>query len=86
VGRRRAGLVVPRRRIALSQIAPTSCSESSGTEWTSQVGLTREALNHAAEADALLAEFDERAAADGEAIGATGKTAVNQLRRETPRP
>jgi iron complex transport system substrate-binding protein len=60
----------------LSQIAPTVFSESSGTDWTSQVRLTGEALNHAAEADALLAEFDERAAAVGEAIGAPGKTAV----------
>ncbi len=60
----------------LSQIAPTVFSESSGTDWTSQVTLTGDALNRSTEADALLAEFDERAAAVGEAIGAAGKTAV----------
>jgi iron complex transport system substrate-binding protein len=60
----------------LSQIAPTVFSESSGTNWTDQVTLTGEALNRSADAEALLADFDERAAAVGEAIGAAGKTAV----------
>ncbi len=60
----------------LSQIAPTVFSESSGTDWKSQVTLTGEALNRSAEAGALLAEFDERAAAVGEEIGAAGQTAV----------
>ena len=60
----------------LSQIAPTVFSESSGTDWKSQVTLTGAALNRSAEADALIAEFDERAAAVGEDIGAAGTTAV----------
>jgi iron complex transport system substrate-binding protein len=60
----------------LSEIAPTVFSESSGTDWTSQVRLTGEALNQPGQAEALLAEFDERAAAVGEAIGAAGRTAV----------
>ena len=60
----------------LSQIAPTVFSESSGTDWKSQVTLTGDALNRSAEADALLATFADRAAAVGEEIGAAGKTAV----------
>jgi iron complex transport system substrate-binding protein len=60
----------------LSQIAPTVFSESSGTDWKSQVTLTGDALNRSAEAAALLAEFEERAASVGEGIGAAGKTAV----------
>jgi len=59
----------------LSQIAPTVCSESSGTDWTAQVRLTGEALGLAADADQLLADFDARAAAVGAAIGADGQTA-----------
>ena len=60
----------------LSQIAPTVFSESSGSDWKSQVTLTGDALNRSAEADALLAEFAQRAATVGEAIGAAGQTAV----------
>ncbi len=60
----------------LSQIAPTVFSESSGTDWKSQVTLTGDALNRSTDAEALLAEFDERAASVGEEIGAAGKTAV----------
>jgi iron complex transport system substrate-binding protein len=60
----------------LSQIAPTVFSESSGSDWTSQVRITGEALGQTDQAEALLADFDERAAAVGESIGAAGKTAV----------
>lgn len=60
----------------LSQIAPTVFSESSGTDWKSQVRLTGDALNKSDEAEALLEEFDARAAEVGESIGADGKTAV----------
>jgi iron complex transport system substrate-binding protein len=60
----------------LSAIAPTVFSESSGTNWYEQVRLTGEALNRADQAAELIAEFETRAAAVGEAIGATGKTAT----------
>ncbi|MDQ2678652.1 MAG: iron-siderophore ABC transporter substrate-binding protein, partial [Actinomycetota bacterium] len=60
----------------LSQIAPTVFSESSGTDWKSQVRLTGEALGLADDAEALLTEFDERAAEVGESIGAEGTTAT----------
>lgn len=60
----------------LSGIAPTVFSETSGTDWKSQVRLTGEALNRSDDAEALLAEFDTRAAAVGEEIGAAGTTAV----------
>jgi iron complex transport system substrate-binding protein len=60
----------------LSALAPTVFSESSGTNWTEQVRLTGAALGRSAEAEALLAEFDERAAAVGAAIGADGMTAT----------
>ena len=59
----------------LSAIAPTVCSESSGTNWTEQVRLTADALGLQAEADELLAAFTARAAEVGEAIGAVGMTA-----------
>jgi len=60
----------------LSKIAPTVFSESSGTDWTSQVRLTGEALGRADEAEELLTEFSTRAAEVGTAIGAPGTTAV----------
>ena len=60
----------------LSQIAPTVFSETSGSNWKDQVTLTGDALNRSADAEALLADFDERAAAVGESIGAAGQTAV----------
>lgn len=60
----------------LSQIAPTVFSESSGTDWKSQVRLTGEALGRSDDAEALLTAFDERAAQVGEAIGAEGTTAT----------
>ena len=59
----------------LSQIAPTVCSESSGTNWTEQVLLTAEALGQEAAAEQLIADFETRAAEVGEAIGAAGQTA-----------
>ncbi len=60
----------------LSEIAPTVFSESSGTDWKSQVRITGEALNRSTDAEALLTEFDERAIAVGDEIGAEGTTAV----------
>lgn len=59
----------------LAAIAPTVCSESSGTNWTEQVELTAEALGLRAQASELLAAFETRAAEVGEAIGADGMTA-----------
>lgn len=60
----------------LGQIAPTVFSESSGTDWKSQVRLTGEALGKADQAEELLTEFDTRAAEVGETIGAEGRTAT----------
>lgn len=60
----------------LSQIAPTVFSESSGTNWQEQVRLTGAALNHTPQAEELLAQFEARADAVGEQIGAAGTTAV----------
>ena len=60
----------------LSQIAPTVMSESSGTNWTDQVRLTADALGRVDQAEALLADFETRAAQVGPAIGAPGKTAT----------
>jgi iron complex transport system substrate-binding protein len=60
----------------LSKIAPTVFSESSGTDWTSQVRLTGEALGRTDEAEELLAEFATRATEVGTTIGAPGTTAV----------
>ncbi len=60
----------------LSQIAPTVFSESSGTDWQSQVRLTGDALNRADAAEELLSDFETRAAEVGEAIGAEGTTAT----------
>ncbi len=60
----------------LGQIAPTVFSESSGTDWKRQVRLTGEALGRADDAEALLNDFDDRAAEVGESIGAAGTTAT----------
>jgi iron complex transport system substrate-binding protein len=59
----------------LSAIAPTVFSESSGQNWTDQVRLTGAALGREADADALVAAFEARAAEVGAAIGAAGTTA-----------
>lgn len=60
----------------LQGIAPTVFSESSGTNWTSQVTLTGDALNLADDVTSLLDQFDARAADVGAAIGAADMTAT----------
>lgn len=60
----------------LAELAPTVFSESSGGNWTEQVLLTGAALGRSADAEALLADFDTRAAEVGETIGADGMTAT----------
>ncbi len=59
----------------LSEIAPTVFSELTGTDWREQARITAAAVNKTSEMDELLAGFDERAAAVGDRIGASGMTA-----------
>ncbi|WP_116950315.1 ABC transporter substrate-binding protein [Jiangella endophytica] len=58
----------------LSRIAPTVFSADSGTNWKEQVQIVGAALNRQDDADALLDEFAERAAAIGDSVGAAGRT------------
>ncbi|SDT39833.1 ABC transporter substrate-binding protein [Jiangella sp. DSM 45060] len=58
----------------LSQIAPTVFSADSGTNWKEQVEIVGAALNRQDDAQALLDEFAQRAAAIGESVGAAGRT------------
>ncbi len=57
----------------LNAIAPTVLAPDLGDTWKENFRLYADALNKADEAEAMLADFEERAAALGEKIG-TGKT------------
>ena len=59
----------------LSAIAPTVFTESSGTNWKDGLAVTADALGRTDEAEALLADYEARAAEVGAAVGADGKTA-----------
>ncbi|WP_159945214.1 MULTISPECIES: ABC transporter substrate-binding protein [unclassified Nocardiopsis] len=52
----------------LSEVAPTVMSETTGASWKDNLRLTGEAMGMAEEADRLVSEFEERAAAIGEEI------------------
>ncbi|MEV2275410.1 iron-siderophore ABC transporter substrate-binding protein [Nocardiopsis sp. NPDC049922] len=52
----------------LSEVAPTVMSETTGATWKDNLRLTAESLGAEDEAEALITEFEERAAAIGEAI------------------
>jgi iron complex transport system substrate-binding protein len=52
----------------LSEIAPTVMSETTGATWKENLELTARALDAQEEADALLTEYEERAAAIGAEI------------------
>ncbi|WP_262391299.1 iron-siderophore ABC transporter substrate-binding protein [Nocardiopsis sp. CNR-923] len=52
----------------LSEVAPTVMSETTGATWKDNLRLTAESLGAEEEAEALITEFEERAAAIGEAI------------------
>ncbi|NYH55576.1 MULTISPECIES: ABC transporter substrate-binding protein [Nocardiopsis] len=55
----------------LTEVAPTVMSETTGATWKENLRLTGEAMGMAEEADRLVAEYEERAAAIGEEIAAS---------------
>lgn len=59
----------------LDAIAPTVFSETSGTNWTDQLFLVADALGRRDRAEQLLAEYEDRAAAVGEEVGAADMSA-----------
>lgn len=56
----------------LSEIAPTVFTESSGTNWKDGFAVTADALGASDEAEAYLADYEERADEIGERVGAGG--------------
>lgn len=56
----------------LSEIAPTVFTESSGTNWKDGFAVTADALGASDEAEAYLADYEERADEIGERTGADG--------------
>lgn len=63
----------------LSAVAPTVFTESSGTNWKEGLAVTADALNKVDEAEALLEEYESRADAVGEEVGA-GETTASIVR------
>ncbi|MGY2065333.1 ABC transporter substrate-binding protein [Blastococcus sp. SYSU DS0619] len=64
----------------LSQIAPTVLAADVGDTWKEDLLLDAEALGQEAEAEELLAEYEQQAAELGEAIGDPGSTTVSPVR------
>jgi iron complex transport system substrate-binding protein len=60
----------------LSGIAPTVFTESSGTNWKDGLAVTAEAMNMADDADSLMDDYEDRAAAIGEQAEAAASTAT----------
>ncbi len=52
----------------LTEVAPTVMSEDTGVSWKDNLRLTGEAMGQAEEAERLITEFEDRAAAIGEEI------------------
>lgn len=59
----------------LSQIAPTVFTESSGTNWQEGLAVTADALGKTDEAKKLVDDYEARAKAVGEKVGAASMTA-----------
>ncbi|MGY1826220.1 ABC transporter substrate-binding protein [Blastococcus sp. SYSU DS0541] len=64
----------------LSQIAPTVFAEFLGVTWKENLELAAEALGKEEEAEAALAEYEERADAVGQAVGNPAETTVSPIR------
>lgn len=64
----------------LSQIAPTVFAEFVGVTWKENLRLAAEALGEEDEAEAALAEYEQRAAAVGRELGDPADTTVSAIR------